>query len=115
MAKHVFWKPYGQTAKLELVLPSTTKSTGENYLRGGRTTEGRTIPAFSDTVASEWSKSLQEGSLDLLKQEQLQASHKLKEERSNFVPENFKECPWIIQQIDTFYILSFPGGSVVKN
>ena len=53
--------------------------------------------------------------MDLLKQEQLQASHKLKEERCNFVPENFKEGLWTIQQIDTLYILSFPGCSVVKN
>ena len=53
--------------------------------------------------------------MDLLKQEQLQASHKLKEEICNFVPENFKEGLWIIQQIDTLYILSFPGCSVVKN
>ena len=53
--------------------------------------------------------------MDLLKQEQLQASHKLKEEICNFVPENFKEGLWTIQQIDTLYILSFPGCSVVKN
>lgn len=53
--------------------------------------EGKTIPAFPDSSFRMKQKLSSEGSLDLLKQEQLQASHKLKEERSNFVPENFKE------------------------
>lgn len=92
----LFWKPDGQTAVLVLeVYP-------------GFSTEWKTThPLFPWQSSFKMKQSLSSGRTLGSAQIGTHAGfHKLQLGKNDFVPENFKEGLWIIQQIDSIYILS---------